>query len=393
MNFLYVHMSSIDPVTAKKLAERMKRLYGKVINIKEDFFGKTPPSALVSSYGYPKVALGVLLSDSDKTLEEDSSVWVNMSLQEIISNRLSLINARRLFSVSVPRYNNRIYENILEATLSIKSVDVEANLSKFRLSREFSKNLPFYGISGVLKKFRVVDNAKIPNYIDSIINDNIKAEEGILELYSKGLSDYYISRLLSLGVLGTKTNRKLVPSRWSITATHELISRYLEKHLKDRPSIGNYYVFHTYIHGNEFYVLLLPGNLRSELLEALMPGSAYNLRYENPIIGIDDESGGKYAARLSILEYLKSMRRKADGIVFRVVTKDYQLPLGVWVVREGVRRAFYGDLQKFSEINEALRYINSRLIRKYNISVWKMIKYSRILRQSKITKFFQILPR
>ncbi|MEM0333432.1 MAG: hypothetical protein QXX30_03140, partial [Candidatus Aenigmatarchaeota archaeon] len=53
----------IDPVTAKRLAERMKILYGKSIQLKEDLCGFTPPSNLITEKKYPIVSLGILFSE------------------------------------------------------------------------------------------------------------------------------------------------------------------------------------------------------------------------------------------------------------------------------------------------------------------------------------------
>ena len=53
------------------------------------------------------------------------------------------------------------------------------------------------------------------------------AAVALVELYSSGISLDHISRLLSLGLLGKK--RKLVPTRWSITASDDMIGKELKK--------------------------------------------------------------------------------------------------------------------------------------------------------------------
>ena len=87
----------------------------------------------------------------------------------------------------------------------------------------------------------------------------------------------------------------MVPSKWAITATNSIIIRHLEKKLKDYKTIEKVFVFNKKFYGNDFYIIVFPGNLNYELLEAILPGSAYNLKYNFPIIGRDDESGGYYA--------------------------------------------------------------------------------------------------
>ena len=49
-------------------------------------------------------------------------------------------------------------------------------------------------------------------------------------------------------------------------------------------------------------------------------------------------SGGYYAARLPILEYLNKIQRQATVLAIRIETPSYWAALGVWVVRESVRK-------------------------------------------------------
>jgi hypothetical protein len=72
-------------------------------------------------------------------------------------------------------------------------------------------------------------------------------------------------------------------------------------------------------------------------------------------------AGGYYAARLSALEYLKSIRRQATIFMVREIRPEYWAPLGVWVVREGVREAFSREPEKFGSVEQALAGISGRL--------------------------------
>ncbi|MDG7042214.1 MAG: hypothetical protein JRN22_04115, partial [Nitrososphaerota archaeon] len=53
-------------------------------------------------------------------------------------------------------------------------------------------------------------------------------------------------------------------------------------------------------------------------------------------------------ARLAILEYLRRIRKQAGGIVLMEVDRNWTTSLGVWRVREGIRRA----LQQFTTYDE-----------------------------------------
>lgn len=377
-------MGTIDPVTAKKLAERIKKLYGKSILLKEDLFGSTPPSVLLTEIKYPKISLGILISEDKNTEIYDNPIlWTEkeMSIEDIVKLRVNLINARKITDVLLPRKNSVLYEKILDSMLSVKSIDVEAKIKKIALSDKFSKLLGFYGFKGILKDLQLAENPKIPVITDRMVEEDIKAEEAIKELYIYGFSDYYISRLLSIGALGLKINRKLVPSKWSITAVQSILIKFLYNFIKRfSKTIERVIVFNYKFYGNDFYAIVFPGDGKFELIEAILPGSAYNLHYNFVIMGRDDESGGYYAAKLSFYELLNELGRKANCIIFRIITKEYYMPLGVWVVREGTRRLFKNPIEKFYNLNEALNYIDKKL-EKYNISVFKLKTYSNILKQ------------
>jgi len=377
----------IDPVTAKRLAEGMKILYGRSIQIKEDLYGFTPPSNLITDYSYPKVSLGILFSELEGIEYYDNPIfWAKeeRNIEEIIRYRSSLINARTITDVNLPRKNSKLYEKILESALSIKSVSLEVKIKKVKEARFIPKIYSFYGFSGSLKDLRVVDNPKIPYKVEDVYD--LKAEEAVYLLYKEGFSDYYLSRIFSLGFFGSRLNRKLVPSKWSITAVQSIIERRLrQEYFSKAKKVDYIYLFNYKFYGNDFYGILLPGSGKVELIEAILPGSAYSID-NKLIIGRDDESGGYYSLKLSFAEFVRDTKLLGDLIVFRIITDEYKLPLGVWVVREGIKKMFSNLLSRFSNLYEAFSFINSKLI-KYNLNVFKLLRYSNIYAQKKITSF------
>jgi hypothetical protein len=71
-------------------------------------------------------------------------------------------------------------------------------------------------------------------------------------------------------------------------------------------------------------------------------------------------TGGYYATRLAVAEYLHKIKRQASVIVLRKISNEYFVPLGVWVVRETARNCFNRSTE-FSEKENLFRYIE-RLI-------------------------------
>jgi hypothetical protein len=185
----------------------------------------------------------------------------------------------------------------------------------------------------------------------------------------------HISRLLSLGLLGKE--RKLVPTRWSITASDDMIGKSLREAVLDKPPIGGYELYSGEDLGNHFEILFLPGTYNFELVEIWMPRSVWS---PDGFIGSDSEgprakkdysslAGGYYAARLAALERLATMGRQASILAVREISEGYWAPLGVWVVREVARKAMREEPKKFTTLNEALEEIGRRI--STPIAKWK----------------------
>jgi len=72
-------------------------------------------------------------------------------------------------------------------------------------------------------------------------------------------------------------------------------------------------------------------------------------------------TGGYYAARLAVAEYLAKIRRQASVLVLREISSRYWLPLGVWVVRETVRGCFSSRPMRFATLEDATSEIKQRI--------------------------------
>ncbi len=95
------------------------------------------------------------------------------------------------------------------------------------------------------------------------------------------------------------------------------------------------------------------------------------------------EGGGYYAGRFGVAEYLNRIKRQARVIIFREIYEGYIMPVGVWEVRENVRKAVEKNPRKFSTLNEALADIGTRL----RIPIDEYLKRSEILKQRRINEW------
>jgi len=66
---------------------------------------------------------------------------------------------------------------------------------------------------------------------------------------------------------------------------------------------------------------------------------------------------------MATAEALVKLNRQARCVVFREIYDGYRLPVGVWQVRESVRKAFENQPEKFATRSEALARIATRLKR------------------------------
>jgi len=91
-------------------------------------------------------------------------------------------------------------------------------------------------------------------------------------------------------------------------------------------------------------------------------------------------SGGYYAARLPVLEYLREKRGQASVLVIREIKPSYYAPLGVWVVEEGVRKALKSKPEVFESFDDALTAASRRVENKE----WRAL----VSRQTSLASFF-----
>ena len=214
----------------------------------------------------------------------------------------------------------------------------------------------------------ITTNPIIPRKVDQVVEDpDARAVPAVTELYLAGINVDHISRLLSIGLLGKE--RKLVPTRWSITASDDLIGKSLKEAVLDKPLIGSYRLYSGEDLGNHFEILFLPGTYSFEMVEIWMPRSVWSpdgfidSDSEGPMGKKDYSSlaGGYYAARLAVLERLAIMGRQGSVLAVREISEGYWAPLGVWVVREVARKAMHGEPRKYSTLNDALEEMGRRI--------------------------------
>lgn len=345
---------------------------------KGSFFGDSPPSIFVSHFGYPRVRAGVLAPPLPGQEDLDSpSKWFSdkLSIPEISEKRLSLLNMTFSADIKRPALSREYFG---EVSLAVKPTEVEARTRSLREGLSFDKYSSPLGPSARLEEFKVTENPKIPSKVDSIVSENLGAEEGANELFNYGFDVYYIQRLLSGGFLGKK--KTLVPTRWGITAADSIVSERLISEIRELEKIDRVLLFRSKYLDNEFHILLFPGPWSFEQLEGYVPGETLMQDWEfheGRKKYAFNVAGGYYAGRLAVCEYLKKAGKQASALIIRSIGEGYFAPLGVWQVRENVRSAMEGLPREFPDILSALSVLFSE----------SRAKGERILGVSKLLKF------
>lgn len=338
--------------------------------------GATPPGILVGEAGYPRIRVYYLIPPGvygeEAGYRDAPRLWASRRepLARIISLRSELLSASLRVDARDPF--TLYQEEIGLAAISVKPVESEAKLVKPPVPRLVFDGLSKpRGPSAPVEKIKVSGNPRLPRIVERIMWDDAPATNAIVELYRSGVDVYGIQKVMSVGFLGRIRYRRVVPTRWAITAVDETISRHLRGLLRDKPELDKIEVYRGEYLGNRFIIVLMPGPGSFEWIEAWQPQTLWTKAARDPIVWRVEEDplgrrtaddGGFSAAKIAVLEHLASRGRRADVVILREITPSYYAPVGNWHIRETVRRAMgKGPLLKTDRVKEAVNVIRGLL--------------------------------
>jgi hypothetical protein len=325
--------------------------------------GTSPPSVFVGSYNYPKVFVGPMVPPTHGNTEllDSPEKWKGKSLEEIINFRLNLV--RGIQKIPIEQTEGKYIENLQEMAMASKPTDLDLTFNK-NVSTNISMNgesAPF-GPIGEIKSAKFSGSSSTGSIEKIFYDKDMKANDAILKLYNSGIEISKIQKCFSMGMLGTK--RKLVPTKWSITATDDMISKSIVDEILDYSIIDSCKIF-SYEHlGNVFSIILFPHRWIYEMIEGW---------YSNGILGFGSDNedargishqpaiaGAYFAAKLGVSEYLKKNKIQAGVLILREIRPEYAIPVGVWQVREGIREAMKQKATTVSDFNDALEIASKK---------------------------------
>lgn len=359
---------------------------------KENFCSSSP-SPFVGRFGYPDVNLGILTTPeiSENAWEYDApKFWSknNFEISRLVNLRTELINSN--FNMNVNKLNKHLPQ-IQEIALSSKPIDVEINAKK--PPKIFFRNdsiMAPTGSTASLEKFSLTSNPQIHSSVQKFYYDtDCRSVEALTSLFKKGIDESALTRMLSVGSFGVGKNRKLVPTRWSITATDDTLGKFLHKEIIDFPESDPLVFSGDYL-GNYYVIAFLPGRWQFELFESYVSSDEFSTDYES-FAGRKDYAssctGGYYTVKLAVLEKLKNIKRQASVLALRFISDEYLVPLGVWVTREASRITLNSSPLKFSDKDLLLKYLKVFCSRKFNSDVKNFFSISKLLSQKTLFDF------
>ncbi len=353
--------------------------------------GSTPPSVFVGTYGYPKVLVGPMLPPiHGYTMILDSpEKWTGKSLEDIVNYRLSLV--RGIKPIKIDDVGQKYIEDLQEMSMSEKSTDAEMELVKNASPTvSIDGDSPIFGPIGEIKSAKFANSSSDKNIQRTFYDKDLLANDAIVDLYNRGIEISRIQKCFSIGMFGK--NRKLVPTRWSITATDDIVSKSLVENILEYDMLDTSLVF-SYNHlGNFFSVVMFPSRWMFEMQEAWYDeqgnvGFGSDFEDVKGMTHYPETAGAHFASRLAVSEYLSENKIQAAVMVLREIRPEYAVPVGVWQVREGVRMALKQKPLVVSNFQEGLDFACKGL----SVGKKEWLAHSKLYlakRQKSISDFF-----
>lgn len=380
----------------------LKRLTSKMriqsVDVGKEIDGSTPPSVFIGSWNYPKVYAGPMIApvSGDTTIMDMPESWIpqSKSQEDIIGYRMNLVRGKQL--VGIKDLESGFVEKLQEISLAENSIESEAEFFKKPRGSSFSDEHTPHGPSAIIQKFDI-ENVRWEHSLEKAFYDtDLKAADAVVDLNKKGIPFSNIQKAFSVGAMGVGKRRKLVPTRWSITACDSTIGDRLLKTVRFNDIIDTTRVYEFSSLNNYYAIMLIPTEWQYEWMEAFLQV----LGREELIFSDYETNSGKkeysrvggcyYTCKMAVLEALERESKQAGVIVLREAYNGY-VPLGVFNVRENVRNAMDQAPLEFENMKTALSYISTKL----KLPMDKFVKQSDLLkellnsRQTTLDSFFK----
>ena len=371
------------------LAKLTEQIQMKSVKVGKNLEGTTPPSVFIGRWSYPKVYAGPMMSSQmgDTHIMDSPEEWLgqNKTQEEIIKYRMNLVRGKQL--IKIDDLENPFVEKLQDISLASKSIDSEATFGKRPRGSMLSEDSMPHGPSAVIEKFDI-DAVRWDRQLEKTFYDtDLKATEAVLNLHNKDVPFSAMQKAFSVGAIGTKNNRKLVPTRWSITACDSTLADEFLKEVRKFEILDTYRVFEFGALNNYYVIILTPGEWEYEWYEAFIK----LMKNEELIFSDYETNGGKkeysivggcyYTAKMAVLDYLMKIKKQSGLVILREAYDGY-VPLGVFNVRENIKEAMLQPYLEFETLEKCLEYAGTKL----KIPISRYVKQGTLLNEMLHTK-------
>jgi hypothetical protein len=266
-----------------------------------------------------------------------------------------------------------IAEKLQKLALSVSKIDLDIECAS--PPRQGLQQLPGQLPAGPIVDATSLDIASEPEIstvAERITQRDIPSSEAIWKLMDYEYTLDQIARLMSVGLLGKTSNRRMVPTR---SAYKAVIDSYVNRsimELLDRPIDSKFSIGTVEIHGDVFTIFTQPGMARVDYLrlERSSRGVERSSDFEGMKNLATDAKTSVYAdhARFEAYEKLNERRRTSHVTVFHLARNPSNNMLGPWLARAGVREAFCSEKITFDSRENAMAMLESFL--SPNLSLW-----------------------
>lgn len=363
----------------KKLTENIQM---KSVKVGKDLEGSTPPSVFIGRWSYPKVYAGPMMvgETGDTYIMDSPESWIgeNKTQDEIINYRMNLVRGKQL--IKIDDLENPFVEKLQDISLASKSIDSEAQFKKRPRGAVLSEDSMPHGPSAAIEKFDI-DAVRWDKQLEKTFYDtDLRASEAVTKLHDKDVPFSAMQKAFSVGAIGTRYKRKLVPTRWSITACDSTLADEFLKEVRRFDQIDTYRVYEYGSLKNYYTIILTPTEWQYEWYEAFIK----LMNKEELIFSDYEKNSGKkeystvggcfYTCKMTVLDALRKERKQAGLIVLREAYEGY-VPLGVFNVRENIKEAMQLPYKEFETLKDALAYCGT----KFKLPISRYVKTGTLL--------------
>jgi len=336
------------------------------VEVGREMEGSSPPSVFIGSQAYPKVYAGPIIAafHGDTRIMDSPESWIpsRITQEEIIRYRLSLVRGKQ--RIAADDIDNPFVEKLQDIALSSSSVESEITFETPPSGMMFSDESSPHGPSARMEQFEI-EKARWDQDLERVYNDtDLGASGAVIDLHRHGVPFSRIQKAFSVGTMGAGRNRKLVPTRWSITACDTMLGDYFLSQVLRNSLIDCYRVHEFDSLNNHYAVLLMPTAWQYEWIEAFLhvldreemvfaDHEGHRKKKEYSTVG-----GCYYSCRMAVLDALEREGKQAGAIILREARQGY-IPLGVFNVRENVKHAMDSPPREFEGISDALTYLTT----------------------------------